>query len=73
LCVIGERANWGASVALPEELKAAYRAIYGGVRTAVRAAAPHANNLEERLTNLYAAKADLENGPSAKTPQALSA
>jgi hypothetical protein len=72
-CVIGERANWGASVALPEVLKTAYRAIYGSVRTAVRAAAPHANVLEERLTNLYAAKADLENGPRAKTLQVLSA
>lgn len=72
-CVIGERANWGASVALSEELKTAYRAIYASVRTAVRTAAPHANSLEERLTNLYAAKADLENGPTAKTLQVMSA
>lgn len=63
---IGDRANWGASTDLPEELKPAYRALYGSVRNALRAAVPHANNLDERLTNLFAARSDLENVPTAK-------
>jgi hypothetical protein len=72
-CAIGDRANWGATASLSEELKPAYRAIYGSVRKALRAAVPHAQNIEERLTNLYAAKSELENGPSAKALQTLTA
>lgn len=72
-CAIGERANWGASASISEELKPAYRAIYGSVRKTLRAAVPHANSLEERLTNLFAAKSELENGPSAKALQTLTA
>jgi hypothetical protein len=72
-CAIGDRANWGASAKLSEELKPAYRAVYGSVRKALRAAVPHANNLEERLTNLYAAKCELENGLAAKSLHTLTA
>jgi hypothetical protein len=71
-CAIAERANWGANASLAEELKPAYRAVYGSVRSAVRAAVPHAHSLEERLTNLYAAKSDLENAPAAKALYAQS-
>ena len=56
---IGDRAGWG-SAPLPDELKPVYRAVYLGLREAVRAAAPLATSLDERLTNLYAAKAELE-------------
>jgi hypothetical protein len=72
-CAIGDRANWGANASISEELKPAYRAIYGSARKALRVAVPHANSLEERLTNLFAAKSELENGPSAKALQTLTA
>jgi hypothetical protein len=72
-CAIGERANWGGESDVRKELKPALGVIYGSVRKAVRAAVPHANHLEERLTNLYAAKADLEKGPATRTLQSLTA
>jgi len=65
---IGDRANWGTEAGLSEELKPAFRAVYTSVRNAVRAAAPEANGLEERLANLCAAKSDLENTGAAKVP-----
>lgn len=65
-CLIAERAKWGADAALSEELRPAYRTIYGSVRKALRTAVPHANNLEERLTNLYAAKSEMEKEPAPK-------
>ena len=68
-CSIGERANWGANVALAEELKPAHRAVYVSVRNAIRSTVPHAQALDERLTNLYAAKSDLENAPAANAPR----
>jgi hypothetical protein len=64
--VIAGRANWGASAPIAEELKPAYRAIYSCVRNAVRAAVPHAQSLDERLANLYAAKLDLADASGAK-------
>jgi hypothetical protein len=72
-CAIGERAGWGTNASAPETLKPVYRALFSGVRTALRVSAPHANHLEERLTNLYAAKAELENGPALRAVQSLSA
>lgn len=65
-CLIAERAKWGADGALSEELRPTCRAIYGSVRKALRTAVPHANNLEERLTNLYAAKSEMEKEPAPK-------
>jgi len=55
---IGDRGSWGRGLA--EELKPMFRAVYRSVRKAVDAAAPQAKDLSERLTNLYAAKSDLE-------------
>ncbi len=63
---IGDRANWGGRSSLPEEVKPAYRAVYASLRDAIRAAAPEARELEERLANLYAAKSDLESAPALK-------
>jgi hypothetical protein len=60
---IGDRAGWG-SVQLPEELKPIYRAVYVGLREAVRAAVPLAHNFDDRIANLYAAKAELESSPA---------
>jgi hypothetical protein len=66
---IGDRANWGIGSCLSEELKPAYRAVYGSIRSAIRAAVPKTRDLDERLANLYAAKSDLENVPAAKEVQ----
>ena len=63
---IGDRANWGAMSCLSEELKPAYRAVYGRIRNAIRGAVPDVHDLDERLANLHAAKSDLENVPTTK-------
>lgn len=62
LLAIGERINWGGTTGVPEEFKPVYRALFGSLKTAILAAAPEAQNLHDRLTNLYAAKSDLEIG-----------
>jgi hypothetical protein len=63
---IGDRCNWGGDSGLPEEVKHAYRAVYARLRDALRAFVPETRELDERLANLYAAKADLESAPGAK-------
>jgi hypothetical protein len=60
ILAIGDRLNWGGTADVSEECKAAYRALYGSLKTAIRTAVPEAQNLHDRLTNLYAAKSDLE-------------
>jgi hypothetical protein len=65
-CAIGESANWGVSADLPEELQAAYWAVFIHVRNAILAAVPEAANTLERLANLFVARAELENAPQAK-------
>jgi hypothetical protein len=60
LLAIGDRLNWGGTVEMPQECKAASRTVYTNLRNAIRAAAPEAQNLHERLVNLYAAKSDFE-------------
>ncbi len=57
---IGDRVNWGRTAEVPEEFKSVYRTLYGNLKTAIRGAVPVAQNLHDRLTNLYAAKSDLE-------------
>jgi hypothetical protein len=57
---IGDRLKWGGTAGVSEELKPLYRALYGSLKSAVLAAVPEAQNLHDRLTNLYAAKSDLE-------------
>jgi hypothetical protein len=57
---IGERVNWGGSAEISEELKAVYRTLNGNLKSAICAAVPKAQNFQERLTNLYAAKAELD-------------
>jgi hypothetical protein len=63
---VGDRVDWGGNTRVLEELKPAYRALYSGLRNAIRAAVPEAQNLDERLSNLCAAKSDLENLLKAK-------
>ena len=60
LLAIGERLNWGGTSGVPEEYKPVYRALFGSLKTAILAAVPEAQNLHDRLTNLYAAKSELE-------------
>jgi len=60
ILAIGDRLNWGGSTGVPEEFKAVYRALYGSLKTAIGTAVPEAQNLHNRLTNLYAVKSDLE-------------
>lgn len=60
LLAIGDRVGWGGAAGISEELKPVYQALFGSLKTAIRNAVPEAQNLHERLTNLYAAKADLE-------------
>ena len=60
MLAIGDRLNWGGTTSVSEELKPLYRALYGSLKTAICTAVPEARNLHDRLTNLYAAKSDLE-------------
>jgi hypothetical protein len=62
LLAIGERLNWGGTSGVPEEYKPVYRSLFGSLKTAILAAVPEAQNLHDRLTNLYAANSDLEIG-----------
>jgi hypothetical protein len=60
ILAIGERLNWGGSTDVSEELKPAYRALFSSLKSQIRTTVPEAHNFHERLTNLYAAKSDLE-------------
>jgi hypothetical protein len=60
ILAIGDRLNWGGSPDVPEEFKAVYRALYSSMKAAIGTAVPEAQNLHDRLTNLYAVKSDLE-------------
>jgi hypothetical protein len=57
---IGDRLNWGGIANVSGELKPVYRSLYANLKTAILTALPEAQNLHDRLTNLYAAKSDLE-------------
>jgi hypothetical protein len=56
LLAIGDRVNWGGTADISEEIKRVYRALHGSLKPAIHAAVPQAQNLHDRLTNLYAAK-----------------
>ena len=60
MLAIGDRLNWGGTTGVSEEFKPIYRALYGSLKTAIRTAVPESQNLHDRLTNLYAAKSELE-------------
>jgi hypothetical protein len=57
---VGERANWGTSADLTEELKPAYGAVYASLKNSIGAAVPETASVFERLANLSVAKAELE-------------
>jgi hypothetical protein len=56
---VGDRVNWGGATAVTDEVKPAYRALYGSLKSAIHDAVPQAAALDERLTNLLAAQNDL--------------
>ena len=60
ILTVGDRLNWGGASDVSEKIKAVYRALYGSLKTSILAAVPEAQNLLDRLTNLYAAKSELE-------------
>lgn len=60
ILAIGGRLNWGGPADVSNDLKAVYRATYGSLKTAIRSAVPEAQDLHDRVINLYAAKSDLE-------------
>jgi hypothetical protein len=60
MLAIGDRLNWGGNSGISENFKPVYRALYGRLKTAIRTADPEAQNLYDRLTNLYAAKSEIE-------------
>jgi hypothetical protein len=60
IMAIGNRLNWGRTANISDEFRAVYRALYDSLQTEIRTAVPQAQNLHDRLTNLYAAKSDLE-------------
>lgn len=60
LLAIGDRSDWGRNAGLSENFKAACRALFVGLRAALCSAVPEAQNLHDRLINLYAAKSEME-------------
>jgi hypothetical protein len=60
LLPIGDRLNWGGTSGVSEEFKPVYRELFGGLKTAIHTTVPEAQNLHDRLTNLYAAKSELQ-------------
>jgi hypothetical protein len=52
---IGNRVNWTSTTPVADEVKPAYRSLYGSIKKAVNSAVPEAAPLNERLENLYAA------------------
>ena len=60
ILAIGDRLDWGRTAEVSEEFKPVYRALFGSLKTAICTAVPGALNLHDRITNLYAAKSDLE-------------
>ena len=60
ILAVGDRLNWGGASDVSEKIKGVYRALYGSLKTSILTVVPEAQNLLDRLTNLYAAKSGLE-------------
>jgi hypothetical protein len=52
--------NWGGNVSVTDEVKPAYRSVYATMNKLISGAVPEAKDLNEKLTNLYAAQSDIE-------------
>lgn len=57
---IGNRVNWGGTISVTDEVKPAYKSLYGSLKDAIHTAVPDSAPLDERLTNLLAAHNDLD-------------
>src|SRR6266404_4349443 len=57
---IGNRVNWGGNVSVTDEVKPAYRSLYGNANKIINRLVPEAAGLNERLSNLLSAASDLE-------------
>lgn len=57
---IGSRINWAGNIAVTDEVRPAYRAVFGALKESVNKAVPDVATVNERLTNLLAAQTDLE-------------
>lgn len=57
---VGDRVNWTGTTAVTDEVKPAYRTLYGSLKNAVNRAVPEAAGLNERLSDLLAAQGDLK-------------
>ena len=57
---IGDRLNWGGATDIPEDFRPVYRDLYASLTTALRIAVPEAQSYHDRLTNLYAAKSEMD-------------
>lgn len=57
---IGGRVNWGGNIAVTDEVKPAYRAVYGALKNGVNSAVPGSAQINEDLTNLLSAQTDLQ-------------
>jgi hypothetical protein len=58
--MIGNRVNWGGTSAVTDEVKPAYRALYGNMNRLISEAVPGSRTLNEKLSNLLSAASDLE-------------
>ena len=56
---VGDRVNWGGATAIGDEVKPAYRDLYGSLKNSIHNAVPESAQLDERLSNLMAAQNDL--------------
>jgi hypothetical protein len=57
---LGNRMNWGGTISVTDDIKPALRSVYGTMNKLISDAVPQAKELNERLSNLYAAQSDLE-------------
>ena len=57
---IGSRVNWAGNIAVTDEVRPAYKAVYGALKNSVNGAVPSVAQINERLTNLLTAQTDLE-------------
>lgn len=57
---LGNRINWAGNIAVTDEVKPVYRAVYGSLKNAVNKAVPGAAQINEDLSDMLAAKTDLE-------------
>ena len=60
ILAIGDRVKWGRNSDVTEQINTAHRALYSSLKAAILTAVPEAQKLHDQLSNLHAAKSDLE-------------